>query len=129
MGFVHLLCVVAFFGLQFLESFKAVRRKGIRLYRSLHGASRLACVAAIGKPAIQSQRCNIVEYRLDPLFGIDNLDLAMLFALSRGAAGRHLGIHFISIINMILIMLVAPGTALLLGVLPFARRNTRLDAQ
>lgn len=53
----------------------------------------------------------------------------MLFALSRGAVGRHLGIHFINIINMVLVMLVAPGTALLLGVLPFARSNARLDAQ
>jgi hypothetical protein len=50
----------------------------------------------------------------------------MLYAFSRGAVGRHLDINFI---NMILVMLVAPGTALLLGVLPFARRSARLDAQ
>lgn len=50
----------------------------------------------------------------------------MLYALSRGAVGRHLDINFI---NMILVMLVAPGTALLLGVLPFARRSARLDPQ
>jgi hypothetical protein len=50
----------------------------------------------------------------------------MLYALSRGGAGRHLGIN---IINMTLVMLVAPGAALLLGVLPFARRGERLDAQ
>jgi hypothetical protein len=50
----------------------------------------------------------------------------MLYALSRGGAGRHLGIN---IINMTLVMLVAPGAALLLGVLPFARRSARLDAQ
>jgi hypothetical protein len=50
----------------------------------------------------------------------------MLYAFSRGAVGRHLDIN---IINMILIMLVAPGAALLLGVLPFARRSARLDAQ
>lgn len=42
----------------------------------------------------------------------------MLYALSRGGAGLHLDIN---IINMILVMLVAPGTALLLGVVPFAR--------
>ena len=50
----------------------------------------------------------------------------MLYALSRGAGGRHLDINFI---NMILVMLVVPGAALLLGVRPFARRNARLDAQ
>lgn len=50
----------------------------------------------------------------------------MLYALSSGAGGRHLGIN---IINMILVMLVAPGAALLLGVLPFARGNARLDTQ
>ena len=50
----------------------------------------------------------------------------MLYALSRGGAGRHLDIN---LINMILVMLVAPGAALLLGVLPFARRSARLDAQ
>jgi hypothetical protein len=49
-----------------------------------------------------------------------------LYALSRGGAGRHLDIN---IINMTLVMLVAPGMALLLGVLPFARRSVRLDAQ
>lgn len=46
----------------------------------------------------------------------------MLYALSSGAGGRHLSIN---IINMILVMLVAPGAALLLGVLPFARRSAR----
>ena len=45
----------------------------------------------------------------------------LLFALSRGGQGRHLGIHLADFPNMILPMLVAPGTALLLGVLPFAR--------
>jgi hypothetical protein len=50
----------------------------------------------------------------------------MLYAVSRGALGRHLDINFI---NMILFMLVAPGTALLLGVLPFTRTSARLDAQ
>jgi len=50
----------------------------------------------------------------------------MLYAFSRGAVGRHLDINFI---NMILVMLVAPGAALLLGGLPFARRNARLAAQ
>lgn len=53
----------------------------------------------------------------------------MLFALSRGGQGRHLGIHLADFTNMILVMLVAPGAALLLGVLPFARRSARLDAQ
>ena len=50
----------------------------------------------------------------------------MLHALSNGAWGRHLDINFI---NMVLVMLVAPGTALLLGVLPFVRRHAPLDAQ
>ena len=50
----------------------------------------------------------------------------MLYAFSQGAVGRHLDINFI---NMILVMLVAPGAALLLGGLPFARRNARLGAQ
>ena len=50
----------------------------------------------------------------------------MLYTLSSGAWGRHLGIN---IINMILVMLVAPAAALLLGVLPFARRSARLDVQ
>jgi hypothetical protein len=50
----------------------------------------------------------------------------MLYALSRGGAGLHLGINMI---NIILVMLVVPGAALLLGVLPFARRSARLDAQ
>ena len=53
----------------------------------------------------------------------------MLFALSRGAAGQHLGITIAGIVNMTMVMLVAPGAALLLGVLPFARRSARLDAQ
>ena len=48
----------------------------------------------------------------------------MLYALSRGMGGRHLEINMI---NMTLVMLVAPGAALLLGVLPFARRSARLD--
>ena len=56
-----------------------------------------------------------------PVVGAD-----LLYALSRGAVGRHLGINFI---NMILVMLVGPGAALLLGGLPFARRNARLGAQ
>ena len=50
----------------------------------------------------------------------------MLYALSRGGAGLHLGINMI---NIILVMLVVPGAALLLGVLPFARRGERLAAQ
>jgi hypothetical protein len=50
----------------------------------------------------------------------------MLYALSRGVGGVHLGIN---ITNAILILLVAPGAALLLGVLPFARGSARLDAQ
>jgi hypothetical protein len=50
----------------------------------------------------------------------------MLYAFSRGGVGLPLGIN---IINMTLVMLVAPGAALLLGVLPFARRGERLDAQ
>ena len=49
----------------------------------------------------------------------------LLYALSRGGAGLHLDI---TVINMVLVMLVAPGAALLLGVLPFARRNARVDA-
>jgi hypothetical protein len=47
----------------------------------------------------------------------------MLYALSRGTTGLHLDIN---IINAMLVMLVAPGAALLLGVLPFARRSARL---
>ena len=50
----------------------------------------------------------------------------MLYAVSRGGGGLHLEINMI---NMILVLLVAPGAALLLGVLPFARRSARLDAQ
>ena len=56
-----------------------------------------------------------------PVVGAD-----LLYVLSRGAVGRHLGVNFI---NMILVMLVAPGAALLLGVLPFARRGERLVSQ
>ena len=52
----------------------------------------------------------------------------MLFALSRGAAGQHLGITIAGIVNMTMVMLVAPGAALLLGVLPFARRDARMNA-
>ena len=52
----------------------------------------------------------------------------LLYAASRGGRGLHLGLHLdINVINMILVMLVAPGAALLLGVLPFARRHARLD--
>jgi len=50
----------------------------------------------------------------------------MLYALSRGGVGRHLGIN---IINMTLVMLVVPGAALLLGGLRFTRRNARRGAQ
>lgn len=49
----------------------------------------------------------------------------MLYALSRGTGGRHLGIN---LVNMVVILLVAPGAALLLGGLPFARRPARQDA-
>jgi hypothetical protein len=49
----------------------------------------------------------------------------MPYAFSQGAVGRHLDIDFI---NMILVMLVTPGAALLLGGLPFARRNARLTS-
>jgi hypothetical protein len=48
----------------------------------------------------------------------------MLYTLSRGGAGMD-----VNIINMTLVMLVVPGAALLLGVLPFARRSARLDVQ
>ena len=44
----------------------------------------------------------------------------VLYAVSGGVSGRHLGINMI---NTILVMLVAPGAALLLGGLPFARRR------
>lgn len=47
----------------------------------------------------------------------------MLYTLSRGAGGRHLSINMF---NTILVMLVAPGMALLLGGLPFTRRSARL---
>lgn len=50
----------------------------------------------------------------------------LLYALSRGVSGRHLGID---VINVIVVMLLAPGAALLLGVLPFARSRARLQAQ
>jgi hypothetical protein len=50
----------------------------------------------------------------------------VLYALSRGVSGVNLSIDMV---NMILVMLVAPGAALLLGVLPFARRTARLDAR
>jgi hypothetical protein len=50
----------------------------------------------------------------------------LLYALSRGAVGRHLSVNMI---NMVVVMLVVPGAALLLGVLPFARRNARLEAR
>jgi hypothetical protein len=56
-----------------------------------------------------------------PVAGAD-----MLHAFSQGAVGRPFDIN---LINMILVMLVVPGTALLLGVLPFARRSARVDAQ
>jgi hypothetical protein len=56
-----------------------------------------------------------------PVVGAD-----MLYALSHGRAGLNLSVNFI---NMILVMLVVPGAALLLGVLPFARSRARLDAQ
>lgn len=52
----------------------------------------------------------------------------MLYALSQGAVGRHLDIRFVNIITMIMVMLVAPGAALLLGVLPFARNRARSHA-
>jgi hypothetical protein len=51
----------------------------------------------------------------------------MLYALSHGDQGRHLGIHPPSLIRMTLAMLVVPGTALLLGVLPFARRRAHAE--
>ena len=52
--------------------------------------------------------------------------VAGLYALSRAVHGLHLDIN---LINMTLVLLVAPGSALLLGGLPFARRSARLDAQ
>lgn len=52
----------------------------------------------------------------------------LLYALSHGGVGRHLGITLFSLINMILVMLVAPGTALLLGGWHFVRSSARLDA-
>jgi hypothetical protein len=56
-----------------------------------------------------------------PAVGADTL-----FALSRGVWGLHLGVN---IINTILVVLVTPGAALLLGVLPFARGSARLGAR
>ena len=54
----------------------------------------------------------------------------VLFALTQGGRGRHLGLHLdINALRMILIMLVAPGTALLLGVLPFARLRRQASVQ
>lgn len=53
----------------------------------------------------------------------------LLYALSHGGVGRHLGITLLSLINMILVMLVAPGTALLLGGWHFVRSSARLDAR
>lgn len=50
----------------------------------------------------------------------------LLYALSQGSAGRLLQINMIT---MVLILLVAPGAALLLGVLPFALGRTGLDAR
>jgi hypothetical protein len=50
----------------------------------------------------------------------------VLYTVSRGVGGRHLDINMI---NTILVMLVAPGAALLLGGLPFARRSARLGAR
>jgi hypothetical protein len=55
-----------------------------------------------------------------PVVGAD-----VLYTLSRGMGGVRLDVNFI---NMILVMLIAPGAALLLGVLPFAR-GARADAQ
>ena len=52
--------------------------------------------------------------------------VAGLYALSRAVHGLHLDIN---LINMTLVLLVAPGSALLLGGLPFARRSARLEAQ
>ena len=53
----------------------------------------------------------------------------LLFTLSSGGQGRHLGLHLADFTDMILVMLAAPGAALLLGVLPFTRRAARVDAQ
>lgn len=54
----------------------------------------------------------------------------LLYALSRGGRGLHLGLHVdLNVINMFLVMLVAPGAALLLGVLPFARTGARVHPQ
>lgn len=50
----------------------------------------------------------------------------VLYALSHGAGGRQIGGNMF---NMLLVMFVLPGTALLLGVLPFARSGMRLDAR
>ena len=64
---------------------------------------------------------------LDPRWQVHALAaVAGLYALSRGVRGLHLDIN---IINMTLVLLVVPGSALLLGWLPFARRSARLDAQ
>lgn len=46
----------------------------------------------------------------------------VLYTVSRGMGGRHLGIDMV---NTILVMLVAPGAALLLGGLPFVRARAR----
>lgn len=50
----------------------------------------------------------------------------VLYALSHGMAGRLLQINTL---NMIVVMLVLPGAALLLGGLPFTRSGPRLDAR
>ena len=79
------------------------------------GGSRGECLAAGVFPLV------LHVAMAGPAVGAD-----MLYAFSRGAVGRHLSINFI---NMILVVLVAPATALLLGGLPFARRSARLGAQ
>ena len=49
----------------------------------------------------------------------------LLYALSHGVRGQHRGIN---ITNALVILLIVPGAAMLLGALPFARRSTRLTA-
>jgi hypothetical protein len=73
------------------------------------GGSRGECLAAGVFPLV------LHVAMAGPAVGAD-----MLYAFSRGAVGRHLDIN---LINMILVMLVAPAAALLLGGLPFARRT------
>jgi hypothetical protein len=96
------------------------------LFYLLLGALGAAWSRHVGGSPGERLAAGVFPLALHAAVAVPTVAADVLYALSRGGIGVHLSINMI---NMILVMLVVPGSALLLGVLPFARRDAPLNAQ